>query len=241
MSEQPQESRQNVDHAEIAKFEAVASRWWDLEGEFKPLHRINPLRLGWIAQHSNGLFGKKVLDVGCGGGILAESMAREGAEVTGLDMGAEPLEVARLHALESGVSVNYVQQTVEDHAISHAGAYDVVTCMEMLEHVPDPRSVVLACAQLVKPGGEVFFSTINRNPKAWLLAVFGAEYVMRMVPRGTHDVKKFIRPAELLNWVDETPLREMGMIGLHYNPLTNQFRLGRGVDVNYMVHTHRQD
>ena len=241
MSEQPQESRQNVDHAEIAKFEAVASRWWDLEGEFKPLHRINPLRLGWIAQHSNGLFGKKVLDVGCGGGILAESMAREGANVTGLDMGAEPLEVARLHALESGITVNYVQQTVEDHAASHAGQYDVVTCMEMLEHVPDPRSVVLACAQLVKPGGEVFFSTINRNPKAWLLAVFGAEYVMRMVPRGTHDVKKFIRPAELLNWVDETPLREMGMIGLHYNPLTNQFRLGRGVDVNYMVHTHRQD
>ncbi|WP_376753504.1 bifunctional 2-polyprenyl-6-hydroxyphenol methylase/3-demethylubiquinol 3-O-methyltransferase UbiG, partial [Pantoea endophytica] len=136
MSEQPQESRQNVDHAEIAKFEAVASRWWDLEGEFKPLHRINPLRLGWIAQHSNGLFGKKVLDVGCGGGILAESMAREGAEVTGLDMGAEPLEVARLHALESGVSVNYVQKTVEDHAASHAGQYDVVTCMEMLEHVP---------------------------------------------------------------------------------------------------------
>ena len=241
MSEQPQESRQNVDHAEIAKFEAVASRWWDLEGEFKPLHRINPLRLGWIAQHSNGLFGKNVLDVGCGGGILAESMAREGANVTGLDMGAEPLEVARLHALESGLSVNYVQQTVEDHAASHAGLYDVVTCMEMLEHVPDPRSVVLACAQLVKPGGEVFFSTINRNPKAWLLAVFGAEYVLRMVPRGTHDVKKFIRPAELLKWVDETPLRERAMIGLHYNPLTNQFRLGRGVDVNYMIHTHRQD
>ncbi|WEA07047.1 bifunctional 2-polyprenyl-6-hydroxyphenol methylase/3-demethylubiquinol 3-O-methyltransferase UbiG [Pantoea dispersa] len=240
MNEQPQESRQNVDHAEIAKFEAVASRWWDLEGEFKPLHRINPLRLGWIAQHSNGLFGKKVLDVGCGGGILAESMAREGAEVTGLDMGAEPLEIARLHALESGVSVNYVQQTVEAHAASHAGQYDVVTCMEMLEHVPDPRSVVLACAQLVKPGGEVFFSTINRNPKAWLLAVFGAEYVLRMVPRGTHDVKKFIRPAELLNWVDETALRERNMTGLHYNPLTNQFRLGRGVDVNYMVHTHRQ-
>ncbi|ORM68825.1 bifunctional 3-demethylubiquinol 3-O-methyltransferase/2-polyprenyl-6-hydroxyphenol methylase [Pantoea wallisii] len=240
MNEQPQESRQNVDHAEIAKFEAVASRWWDLEGEFKPLHRINPLRLGWIAQHSNGLFGKQVLDVGCGGGILAESMAREGAKVTGLDMGAEPLEVARLHAKESGVEVNYVQQTVEDHAATHAGQYDVVTCMEMLEHVPDPRSVVLACAQLVKPGGEVFFSTINRNPKAWLLAVFGAEYVLRMVPRGTHDVKKFIRPSELLNWVDETSLRERSMIGLHYNPLTNQFRLGRGVDVNYMIHTHRQ-
>lgn len=241
MSEQPQENHQNVDHAEIAKFEAVAARWWDLEGEFKPLHRINPLRLGWIAQHCQSLFGKKVLDVGCGGGILAESMAQEGAHVTGLDMGAEPLEVARLHAQESGVSINYVQQTVEQHAVSHAGEYDVVTCMEMLEHVPDPRSVVLACAQLVKPGGEVFFSTINRNPKAWLLAVFGAEYVLRMVPRGTHDVKKFIRPSELLHWVDETSLREMNMIGLHYNPLTNQFRLGRGVDVNYMIHTHRQD
>lgn len=240
MSEQPQESRQNVDHSEIAKFEAVASRWWDLEGEFKPLHRINPLRLGWIAQHSNGLFGKKVLDVGCGGGILAESMAREGAEVTGLDMGAEPLAVARLHAEENGVSVDYIQQTVEDHADSHAGQYDVVTCMEMLEHVPDPRSVVMACARLVKPGGEVFFSTINRNPKAWLLAVFGAEYVLRMLPRGTHDAKKFIRPAELLDWVDETTLRERHMIGLHYNPLTNKFRLGPGVDVNYMIHTHAQ-
>ncbi|MFH8135122.1 bifunctional 2-polyprenyl-6-hydroxyphenol methylase/3-demethylubiquinol 3-O-methyltransferase UbiG [Pantoea osteomyelitidis] len=237
MNAQQQDSHQNVDSAEIAKFEAVASRWWDLEGEFKPLHRINPLRLGYIAQHSNGLFGKKVLDVGCGGGILAESMAREGAEVTGLDMGAEPLEVARLHAQESGVTLNYIQQTVEEHADENPGAYDVVTCMEMLEHVPDPRSVVHACARLVKPGGDVFFSTLNRNPKAWLLAVFGAEYVLRMVPRGTHDVKKFIRPAELLGWVDETPLREQHMIGLHYNPLTNKFRLAPGVDVNYMVYT----
>ncbi|GLR10727.1 bifunctional 3-demethylubiquinol 3-O-methyltransferase/2-polyprenyl-6-hydroxyphenol methylase [Mixta theicola] len=227
----------NVDHDEIAKFEAVASRWWDLEGEFKPLHRINPLRLGYIAQHAGGLFGKKVLDVGCGGGILAESMAREGAQVTGLDMGAEPLEVARLHALESGVKVDYVLQTVEEHAEQHAGSYDVVTCMEMLEHVPDPRSVVQACARLVKPGGEVFFSTINRNAKAWLMAVIGAEYVLRMVPRGTHDVKKFIRPAELLHWVDETPLREKHIIGLHYNPLRDSFRLAPGVDVNYMLHT----
>lgn len=237
MNAQPQETQPNVDAQEIAKFEAVASRWWDLEGEFKPLHRINPLRLGFIAQHSNGLFGKKVLDVGCGGGILAESMAREGAEVTGLDMGAEPLQVARLHALENGVKLDYVQQTVEDHAEEFAGQYDVVTCMEMLEHVPDPRSVVHACARLVKPGGEVFFSTINRNPKAWLMAVLGAEYVLRMVPRGTHDVKKFIRPSELLGWVDETTLREQHITGLHYNPLTNKFRLGRGVDVNYMVHT----
>lgn len=237
MNKPSPEQPRNVDDQEIAKFEAVASRWWDLEGEFKPLHRINPLRLGYISEHSQGLFGKKVLDVGCGGGILAESMAREGAEVTGLDMGADPLEVARLHALEAGVSVNYIQKTVEEHASEAAGHYDVVTCMEMLEHVPDPESVVKACAQLVKPGGHVFFSTINRNPKAWLMAVFGAEYVLRMVPRGTHDVKKFIRPAELLNWVDETPLQEQGMIGLHYNPLTNQFRLGRGVDVNYMIHT----
>ncbi|MBS0846851.1 bifunctional 2-polyprenyl-6-hydroxyphenol methylase/3-demethylubiquinol 3-O-methyltransferase UbiG [Citrobacter sp. JGM124] len=228
---------QNVDPQEIAKFEAVASRWWDLEGEFKPLHRINPLRLGYINQRSGGIFGKKVLDVGCGGGILAESMAREGADVTGLDMGAEPLQVARLHALEEGISVNYIQETVEQHAEAHAGEYDIVTCMEMLEHVPDPQSVVAACAQLVKPGGHVFFSTINRNGKAWLMAVVGAEYVLRMVPKGTHDVKKFIKPAELLHWIDQTPLRERHITGLHFNPLTNHFSLGPGVDVNYILHT----
>ncbi|MBN3042455.1 bifunctional 2-polyprenyl-6-hydroxyphenol methylase/3-demethylubiquinol 3-O-methyltransferase UbiG [Pectobacterium brasiliense] len=227
----------NVDHQEIAKFEAIASRWWDLDGEFKPLHRINPLRLGYISQHAEGLFGKKVLDVGCGGGILAESMAREGADVTGLDMGAEPLQVARLHALESGVAVDYVQETVEAHAHAHPGLYDVVTCMEMLEHVPDPQSVVQACAKLVKPGGHVFFSTINRNAKAWMMAVIGAEYVLKMVPRGTHDIKKFIRPAELMHWVDSTPLREKHIIGLHYNPLTDHFKLGPNVDVNYMLHT----
>ncbi|MDU2938881.1 MAG: bifunctional 2-polyprenyl-6-hydroxyphenol methylase/3-demethylubiquinol 3-O-methyltransferase UbiG [Enterobacteriaceae bacterium] len=227
----------NVDQQEIAKFEAVASRWWDLEGEFKPLHRINPLRLGYIAERSGGLFGKSVLDVGCGGGILAESMAREGATVTGLDMGAEPLQVARLHALESGVTVEYVQETVEEHAAKHAQQYDVVTCMEMLEHVPDPQSVVNACAQLVKPGGHVFFSTINRNGKAWLMAVVGAEYVLRMVPKGTHDAKKFIRPSELLGWVDQTSLKEIHMTGLHYNPLSNSFKLAPGVDVNYMLHT----
>ncbi|MDN5988250.1 MAG: bifunctional 2-polyprenyl-6-hydroxyphenol methylase/3-demethylubiquinol 3-O-methyltransferase UbiG [Hafniaceae bacterium] len=232
-------SEQNVDHQEIAKFEAVASRWWDLEGEFKPLHRINPLRLNYIQQRADGVFGKKILDVGCGGGILAESMAREGAEVTGLDMGAEPLQVARLHSLETGIKVTYVQETVEQHADDHTGLYDIVTCMEMLEHVPDPRSVVLACAKLVKPGGHVFFSTINRNNKAWLMAVIGAEYVLKMVPKGTHDVKKFIRPAELIGWIDETPLRERNMIGLHYNPLTDKFKLAPNVDVNYMVHTVR--
>ena len=227
----------NVDHDEIAKFEAVASRWWDLEGEFKPLHRINPLRLGYIAERAGGLFGKQVLDVGCGGGILAESMAREGATVTGLDMGFEPLQVARLHALESGVNVDYVQRTVEEHAAAHPQQYDVVTCMEMLEHVPDPQSVVNACAKLVKPGGHVFFSTLNRNGKAWLMAVVGAEYVLRMVPKGTHDVKKFIKPAELLGWIDDTVLNECHITGLHYNPLTDKFKLAPGVDVNYMLHT----
>ena len=237
MNPENQSTSQNVDPQEIAKFEAVASRWWDPEGEFKPLHRINPLRLGYINQHSGGVFGKKVLDVGCGGGILAESMAREGANVTGLDMGAEPLQVARLHALEQGISVNYIQETVEQHAKEHAGEYDIVTCMEMLEHVPDPQSVVTACAQLVKPGGDVFFSTINRNSKAWLMAVVGAEYVLRMVPKGTHDVKKFIKPAELLRWIDQTPLHERHITGLHFNPLTNRFSLGPGVDVNYMLHT----
>lgn len=232
--------QQNVDHQEIAKFEAVASHWWDLDGEFKPLHRINPLRLHYILQRTGGIFGKQVLDVGCGGGILAESMAREGAIVTGLDMGAEPLQVARLHALESGMNVTYVQETVENHALEHPIQYDIVTCMEMLEHVPDPASVVRACAQVVKPGGHVFFSTINRNTKAWLLAVIGAEYLLKMVPKGTHDHKKFIRPSELLDWVNSTALREKHMIGLHYNPISDRFKLGKNVDVNYMVHTQHE-
>ncbi|GKX62433.1 ubiquinone biosynthesis O-methyltransferase [Pragia fontium] len=234
-------SSENVDHKEIAKFEAVASRWWDLEGEFKPLHQINPLRLDYIQQRANGIFGKKILDVGCGGGILSESMAREGAQVTGLDMGSEPLQVARLHALESALPVEYVQQTVEAHATKHAEQYDIVTCMEMLEHVPDPASVVQACARLVKPGGHVFFSTINRNTKAWLMLVVGAEYVMNMVPKGTHDVNKFIRPSELISWIDSTTLRERHMTGLHYNPLMKSFKLGGNVDVNYMVHCTRDE
>ncbi len=216
----------NVDHNEIAKFEAVASRWWDLEGEFKPLHRINPYALATLLSAQAACLVKGV-DVGCGGGILAESMAREGATVTGLDMGFEPLQVAKLHALESGIEVEYVQETVEEHAAKHAQQYDVVTCMEMLEHVPDPQSVVHACAQLVKPGGEVFFSTLNRNGKSWLMAVVGAEYILRMVPKA-RDVKKFIKPAELLSWVDETVLKEQHITGLHYNPITNTFKLGPG-------------
>ncbi|EKO3489422.1 bifunctional 2-polyprenyl-6-hydroxyphenol methylase/3-demethylubiquinol 3-O-methyltransferase UbiG [Vibrio fluvialis] len=228
---------QNVDPNEIKKFEEMASRWWDLEGEFKPLHQINPLRLNYVLERANGLFGKKVLDVGCGGGILAESMAREGAQVTGLDMGKEPLEVARLHALETGTKLTYIQSTIEDHAQDNAQAYDVVTCMEMLEHVPDPLSVIQSCAALVKPGGHVFFSTLNRNFKSYLFAIVGAEKLLKIVPEGTHDHEKFIRPSELLKMIDATPLQEQAITGLLYNPLTDTYRLGANVDVNYIIHT----
>lgn len=228
---------QNVDPNEIKKFEEMASRWWDLEGEFKPLHQINPLRLNYVQERVNGLFGKKVLDVGCGGGILAESMAREGAQVTGLDMGKEPLEVARLHALETGAKLDYIQSTIEDHAEQNPQAYDVVTCMEMLEHVPDPLSVIQSCAALVKPGGHVFFSTLNRNFKSYLFAIVGAEKLLKIVPQGTHDHEKFIRPSEMMKMIDTTSLQEQGITGLQYNPLTDTYRLGRNVDVNYIVHT----
>ncbi|WP_217515589.1 bifunctional 2-polyprenyl-6-hydroxyphenol methylase/3-demethylubiquinol 3-O-methyltransferase UbiG [Vibrio metschnikovii] len=228
---------QNVDPNEIQKFADMASRWWDLNGEFKPLHQINPLRLNYVLDNANGLFKKTVLDVGCGGGILAESMAREGATVTGLDMGKEPLEVARLHALETGTTLTYLQSTVEDHAQQYPHHYDVVTCMEMLEHVPDPLSVVKACARLVKPGGHVFFSTLNRNIKSYLFAIVGAEQLLKIVPKGTHDHSKFIRPSELLRMIDQTALQEQGITGLHYSPLTDRYRLGKNVDVNYIIHT----
>ncbi len=231
----------NVDHQEIAKFEAVASRWWDREGEFKPLHQLNPLRLEWIITHSQGLFGKRILDVGCGGGILSESMARHGAHVTGLDMGREPLQVARLHALETGVEVNYRQGTVEALAEELPGQFDVVTCMEMLEHVPDPASVVRACARLAKPGGQLFFSTINRNPKAWLLMIVAAEQLLKMVPKGTHDHTKFIRPTELSSYAERAGLQLKRMSGVIYNPLTGQFRLSRDVGVNYMLHCQKPE
>ncbi|MGD8112230.1 bifunctional 2-polyprenyl-6-hydroxyphenol methylase/3-demethylubiquinol 3-O-methyltransferase UbiG [Vibrio sp. TRT 21S02] len=230
---------QNVDPNEIKKFEDMASRWWDLEGEFKPLHQINPLRLGYVLQKADGLFGKTVLDVGCGGGILAESMAKEGATVTGLDMGKEPLEVARLHALETGTKLEYIQSTIEEHAKENAGKYDVVTCMEMLEHVPDPLSVIRSCAQLVKPEGHVFFSTLNRNFKSYLFAIVGAEKLLKIVPEGTHDHEKFIRPSELIKMIDQTDLIEQGITGLHYNPLNDTYKLGRNVDVNYIVHTQK--
>ncbi|MFC0179311.1 bifunctional 2-polyprenyl-6-hydroxyphenol methylase/3-demethylubiquinol 3-O-methyltransferase UbiG [Thorsellia kenyensis] len=230
-----QNSNANVDAKEIEKFNSIATKWWDLEGEFKPLHRINPLRLGYIAERSEGLFEKKVLDVGCGGGILSESLAKEGAIVTGIDMGAEPLEVARLHALESGLTIDYIQTTAEDYANNHPGQYDVVTCMEMLEHVPDPSSVVRACATLVKPGGMIFFSTINRNVKSFLGAIVAAEYILRWVPRGTHDIKKCIKPSELIQFIDAADLETVHMIGLNFNPLRNQFYLSDDVDINYMV------
>ncbi|OYD23119.1 bifunctional 2-polyprenyl-6-hydroxyphenol methylase/3-demethylubiquinol 3-O-methyltransferase UbiG [Oceanimonas baumannii] len=226
----------NVDQQEIDKFDAMASRWWDLDGDFKPLHNINPLRLGWIADKADGLFGKHIIDIGCGGGILSESMAREGAEVTGVDMGQEPLAVARLHALESGVSVNYRQATAEQVASEQPGQYDVVTCMEMLEHVPEPASVVAACAALAKPGANLVFSTINRNPKAWLLMIAAAENLFKMVPKGTHDHRKFIRPAELCRFIEAAGLVVRDIQGVVYRPLTGDFALSQDADVNYMIH-----
>lgn len=230
----------NVDHAEIAKFEALAHRWWDRESEFKPLHEINPLRVNWIDERV-GLAGKRVLDVGCGGGILSESMALRGATVTAIDMGEAPLAVARLHQLESGVQVDYRQSTAEALAAELPGQFDVVTCLEMLEHVPDPASVIQACQRLVKPGGQVFFSTINRNPKAYLLAIVGAEYLLKMLPRGTHDFRKFIRPSELGAWCRDSGLAVQDIVGLTYNPLSKTYKLGSDVDVNYMIQTLREE
>ncbi len=227
----------NVDPSEIAKFEALAAKWWDMDSEFKPLHQINPLRLNWIDERVS-LSGKRVLDVGCGGGILAESMAKRGANVLGIDMGQAPLAVAQLHAEQQQVQgIEYRQVPVVQLAQEQQHSFDVVTCMEMLEHVPDPASIIRACQQLVKPDGHVFFSTINRNPKSYLFAIVGAEYVLQLLPKGTHDYKKFIRPSELASWIRAANLQLKESTGLHYNPITKYYWLAPNVDVNYMVYT----
>ena len=224
----------NADPLELQKFSDLAHRWWDPGSEFRPLHEINPLRLEWINARAP-LSGKKVVDVGCGGGILAESMARKGASVTGIDLSDKALKVADLHSLETGISVRYEKIAAEELAAREAGQYDVVTCMEMLEHVPDPSSIVQACATLAKPGGQIFFSTLNRNPKAYLLAILGAEYLLRMLPRGTHDYAKFITPAELARFTREAGLDINGLKGLSYNPLTRIYSLNADTSVNYLV------
>jgi 2-polyprenyl-6-hydroxyphenyl methylase/3-demethylubiquinone-9 3-methyltransferase len=225
----------NADPAELQKFASLAHRWWDPASEFKPLHDINPLRLDYIDQIA-GLNGKRVLDVGCGGGILSEAMASRGAQVTGIDLGEKALKVAQLHKMESGAEVDYRLVSVETLAQEQPKSFDVVTCMEMLEHVPDPSAIIHACAALVKPGGRVFFSTLNRNPKSYLFAVIGAEYVLNMLPKGTHDYQKFIKPSELSSWCRSAGLDVSGLTGMSYNPLTKRYWLGEDVSVNYILH-----
>lgn len=226
----------NADPLELAKFEQVASRWWDPEGEFKPLHEINPLRLEYVEECLGGLAGQRVVDVGCGGGLLSESMAQRGADVLGIDLAQRSLQVARLHALETHTQVEYRLSSVEDLAASHPREFDVLTCMELLEHVPKPALAISACAQLLRPGGTAIFSTINRNPKAYLMAVIGAEYVLRLLPCGTHDYRKFIRPSELAGWARTHGLLLRDLRGLGYNPLTHRYRLIRDISVNYLAH-----
>ena len=230
-------SADNVDQNEVEKFAALAARWWDKNSEFKPLHDINPLRLNYIKEKCSGsLNGKKILDVGCGGGILAESLALEGAIVTGIDMAETGLEVAKLHLLESGLDVDYQKTTVEDFSQQHAGEFDTVTCLEMLEHVPDPSSVISACATVAKPDANLFFSTINRNPKSYLFAIIGAEYILKLLPQGTHDWDKFIKPSEMDSWARQSGLLLKSMIGMTYNPFTKQYKLEDDVNVNYLCH-----
>ena len=224
----------NVDSLEISKFEALASRWWDPDSEFKPLHDINPLRVNYISQQIN-LAEKQVLDIGCGGGILAEAMAHHGANVTAIDKAEASLSVAKLHLLESKLDISYLDSTAEEFAEIHSERFDVVTCLEMLEHVPDPSAVVAACGRLVKPGGLIVFSTINRNPKSYLFAIIGAEYVLRMLPRGTHDYAKLIKPSELASWSRQVNLELKDQIGMGYNPLTKRYFLQNNVDVNYIA------
>ena len=226
----------NIDETEIAKFEALASRWWDLHSEFKPLHDINPLRANFIDLHSS-IAGKKLIDIGCGGGILAEAMAQRGAIVSGIDMGEAPLKVAKIHQLESALNINYHQSTAENWAVENPEYYDVTCCLEMLEHVPNPASTVHACADLVKPGGHLFFSTINRSAKSYLFAIIGGEYLLKLLPKGTHDYSKFIKPSELASWVRDAGLELKEMTGMIYNPITGLYSLkSEDVSVNYMIH-----
>lgn len=233
------EHTSNVDYSEIGKFERIASRWWDLSGEFKPLHDINPLRANYI-DAASPVAEKNVLDVGCGGGILTEALSQRGAQVTGIDMGEAPLEVAKLHALESGLSINYELCTAESYAERAPESFDIVCCMEMLEHVPEPASIIQACAALAKPGSALFFSTINRTPKAYTFAVLGAEYLLRLLPKGTHEYKKFIQPAELASWLRDAGLIVEDISGMTYNPLTKTYRLSdHDVDVNYLVRARK--
>ena len=229
----------NADQLELDKFSQLAHRWWDPNSEFKPLHDINPLRLEWLDRLAGGIQDKRVVDVGCGGGILAESMAQKGAMVTGIDLSEKALKVARLHQLESGVQVDYRLIAAEALAEEQAEQFDVVTCMEMLEHVPDPASVMAACARMAKPGGWVFFSTLNRNPKSYLLAIIGAEYVLNMLPKGTHDWSKFIKPHELASFARSAGLEPVELLGMTYNPFTKAYRLERDTDVNYLMACRR--
>jgi 2-polyprenyl-6-hydroxyphenyl methylase/3-demethylubiquinone-9 3-methyltransferase len=228
----------NIDAAEVAKFEAMAPIWWDKNGVQKALHDINVLRVDYIHQRAS-LSAKSVLDVACGGGILAEAMAALGADVTGIDAGMAPLTVAKRHLEESGLQINYQLATAEEYAVTHTDRFDVVTCLELLEHVPQPASVVEACKEMVKPGGDVFFATLNRNPKSYLFAIIGAEYILKLVRKGTHTYRKFVKPAELESWGTAANLRVQDLTGLHYNPLTKKYSMGGNTHVNYMMHFHR--
>lgn len=225
----------NRDDAEIRKFEALAARWWDPNSEFRPLHEINPLRMGFISGKVNPA-GKRCVDIGCGGGILSEALTRQGATVTAIDLAEASLSVARLHQLESGLEIDYQNISAEALAEQEPGGYDIVTCLEMLEHVPDPEAIVAACAKLVRPGGHLFFSTLNRNPKSWLFSIVGAEYILKLLPKGTHDYAKFIKPSELAAWCRHQGLQQGELIGMGYNPITRQYSLQKNIDVNYLAH-----
>ena len=232
------ETKLNVDPHEVAKFESLAAGWWDPQGQSKPLHELNPLRVGYIADRCQ-ISGQQIVDVGCGGGILSEGLAQKGADVTGIDMAELALDIAKLHSLESGLDIHYKHITAEAMALENPAQFDVVTCLEMLEHVPEPASIIQACADMVKPGGSVFFSTLNRHPKAYLLAVLGAEYVMNMLPKGTHDYQRFIRPSELASWCRQAGLEVLDITGMSYHPLTRQFSLSNDVKVNYLMHCRK--